>query len=141
MEKKNIKEVIDAVYYTFSFEERDSFKNGIRVKPFIKIKLKDSDMVDRVKFELLEYGISSSRYPDGVFITSISSCNLALKFLDPPVWWRKAFEMVKDGKHTTKEGILKILQRRNKECKNGEGMNRVWTKEKAIRVMSEANSE
>ncbi len=49
--------------------------------------------------------------------------------------------MIKDGKHTSREGILKILEKRNEETDPPSNENGIWTKEKAIRIMSEHNNE
>lgn len=141
MKKVEIKDLIEKEWYTVTFSRRKSYKNGIRVKPYIKLKLTDSDLVDRIEFELLDYGINCSTYENGIILTSVSSCNLALKFLEPPIWWRKAFFMIKDGKHTSREGILKILEKRNEETDPPSNENGIWTKEKAIRIMSEHNNE
>lgn len=132
MNKEEIKDMIDKAYFGIGVYEDSTFRNGIRISPTIKLVVKDGRNAI-LQFELLDYGVNSTKFEENLFINSISSCNLALKFVDPPLWWRKALEMINDGKHTTREGIVRIIERRNEESKCA--YDTKWTKEKAIEVM------
>lgn len=131
--KDYIKENTKGITYTINIYKTKKRKFNLRVKPFCKITPK-KDEHNRMKIKLKRNGIQPTEQNNQLVLGSISSCMLALKFLEPPKWWRKVLYMMEDGKHTEKEGLIAIVEKRNEEMEHK--TDRKWTKERVLEEMS-----
>jgi len=92
-------------------------------------------MKDLLKIKLRNSGITVIDEKSSLVVKNISNCMLALRYLNPPNWWKKVIFMIDEGKHRNNEGILKIVKKRNKENKSNNKPK--WTVERVKEVLKE----
>lgn len=136
---KNMKQYLEEntknISYTINVHEDETRNINVRIKPWCNIN-PVRDKKDEIRRKLRKFGVNPTEQNNHFILGSISQCMLALKFLDPPTWWRKVIYMMEEGKHTEKDGIVAIIQKRNEEMDSPK--ERKWTKEKVIEVISES---
>lgn len=119
--KNRLSKYIKSSSFSIIIGKDDNRKIGFCVIPWCKLYPKKGKS-EKIKKELLRHGIIYTEQVNTIIIKNISNCLLALKLIDGiPNWWRNVVFMIEDGKHNKKEGLLKIVKKRNQESKyNGE---------------------
>jgi len=134
-DKKYIRDRINGESFSIIIEADSNKKYGIKLRPWCKLYPKKGE-INNIKIKMLKYGIDPIIQDRTLIIKNISPCLLAQKFLEPPIWWKKSLNMIEDGLHNTKEGIIAITKARNQKSE-WEGNNRKWTLDKVIEKISE----
>ena len=132
---KYVKDKINGESFSVLIEETNDKKYGLKLRPWCKIYPKKGE-INKIKSKMLKYGIDPIIQDNTLVIKNISPCLLARKFLEPPLWWIKSLNMMENGLHNTKKGIIAIMKKRNEKSK-WKGKNRKWTIDKVIEKISE----
>jgi len=106
---------------------------GLRPTPWIE-KHCDEQKAQKIKIDLLEYGISSTVNNNGIRIQGINNCKLAIRHVNPDDWWVKCVNMMVKGKHLKPEGLIEIVKLRNQN--NDSNAKPKWN---VLRVIREIN--
>ena len=137
MQDEEIRKIFKNCNYGISVEQKNTYKTGIRIRPWIETKNITRYNLKEVKVLLLNRGINISIVNKKIKLQGYSNCKLLSEITKTePYWWRKIMEMIKNEEHLHESGIKQIINIRNK-FRGRRGTKTKWTKNKAEKYMYE----
>lgn len=115
-----------------SIEKKPRSKIGLRARPWVEIRI-SNHKAKKIKYELLNYGISSTVNNAGIRIQGITNCDMITRFFNQPDWWKQAMNMFRNKEHLEKEGMLRIVQLRSR---NSNRTVSKWTIKKVVETLN-----